>query len=258
MRDRDIAVEIERAEARNAVLCGRERARLHSAEFCSLDVAGGIAVFAGMGTPMTQLIGAAVGRPASCAELERAEEFFRARSAEPRVVTCPFTDETAVRTLRDRGYTAMGGFVALVASPPSQPVPAVQVARTYDAGLWARTVARGFLECDEIQADIEVGAVIAGIPGIHLYLAMLDGEAGGAAALTKHGRVGIFFGDATPPRFRGQRVQSALIAARLNAAREIGCDVVTACTLPNVTSYRNYVRAGFRPIYQRHVFLRSP
>jgi len=53
------------------------------------------------------------------------------------------------------------------------------------------------------------------------------------------------------PRFRGRGVQKALIRARLLAAKELGCDIATASTLPSTPSQRAYEACGFRVAYPK-------
>jgi ribosomal protein S18 acetylase RimI-like enzyme len=67
---------------------------------------------------------------------------------------------------------------------------------------------------------------------------------------------------ATLPEFRRRGAQNALLAARIRAAAELGCSLVVGETgaledgRPS-NSYRNIVRAGFEPVYDRPNY-RSP
>jgi GNAT superfamily N-acetyltransferase len=67
---------------------------------------------------------------------------------------------------------------------------------------------------------------------------------------------------ATLPEFRRRGAQSVLLAARIGAAAELGCTMVVGETgaleegRPS-NSYRNIVRAGFEPVYDRPNY-RSP
>ena len=62
---------------------------------------------------------------------------------------------------------------------------------------------------------------------------------------------------------RGKGAQSAILAARIEAAAAAGCEIVTTETgaprdgQPG-PSYRNIVRAGFEPHYVRANYLSSP
>ena len=71
--------------------------------------------------------------------------------------------------------------------------------------------------------------------------------------------VAWFGWDATLPDHRGQGVHHALIAARLNQAREQGCRIATAETATHVhdrpdPSGRNYEKLGFVLAYSRHTY----
>jgi GNAT superfamily N-acetyltransferase len=67
---------------------------------------------------------------------------------------------------------------------------------------------------------------------------------------------------ATLPEYRRRGAQSALLAARIDAAAQLGCRVVVTETGAleegrPADSYRNIVRTGFKPIYDRPNY-RSP
>jgi GNAT superfamily N-acetyltransferase len=67
----------------------------------------------------------------------------------------------------------------------------------------------------------------------------------------------MLYADATHPFFRRRGVQAALIAARLRAGAERGCDLATAGTLPGTVSQRNYERLGFQVAYTRALMVRE-
>jgi GNAT superfamily N-acetyltransferase len=97
---------------------------------------------------------------------------------------------------------------------------------------------------------------LAGREGWQCFVAY-DGDVPAAAgALFVAGRVGWIGIGATVPEQRGKGGQSALLAARIEAASAAGCEVVVTETgepadgQPN-GSYRNIVRAGFEPVYVR-------
>jgi len=93
---------------------------------------------------------------------------------------------------------------------------------------------------------------IIGRPGWH-SLAVFDGAAIVATgSLHVVENVGHLFGGATLAGYRGRGAQSALIDARIAAARAAGCDWVIAETdVTDNPSLRNMRRAGLRPYYER-------
>jgi GNAT superfamily N-acetyltransferase len=65
-------------------------------------------------------------------------------------------------------------------------------------------------------------------------------------------------GAATLPAHRRRGVQSALLAARLEAAGRLGCDVATVTTHPGSKSQENVHRQGFALLYTRAILVREP
>jgi GNAT superfamily N-acetyltransferase len=63
--------------------------------------------------------------------------------------------------------------------------------------------------------------------------------------------VALLSGTGVLPRFRGRGLQKALIGARLNRARELGCDIACASTAPGTASQRSYEACGFRVAYPK-------
>jgi GNAT superfamily N-acetyltransferase len=74
--------------------------------------------------------------------------------------------------------------------------------------------------------------------------------AGGAAAAV-YGGLATLFADSTIPGYRRVGMHRELIAARLNEALALGCEMATAATLPGSGSQRNYERMGFEVVYTR-------
>lgn len=100
--------------------------------------------------------------------------------------------------------------------------------------------------------------------GWSCYVAYL-GEKPSAAAASFRSSSGAWFGvDATLDYARRQGLQGALIAMRLDQARQSGSTVAMAETgrptshmIPEATSYRNYLRAGFQIEYYSANFQRE-
>jgi GNAT superfamily N-acetyltransferase len=94
------------------------------------------------------------------------------------------------------------------------------------------------------------------------FLAFAGNEPAATGTLFVSRGVGWLSFAATLPEFRRAGAQSALLAARIRAAAELGCSLVVGETgaleegRPS-NSYRNIVRAGFEPVYDRPNY-RSP
>lgn len=153
----------------------------------------------------------------------------------------------------DRGWTK---FSRSTDDPP-QASTALRVERDERGEAFAEAATRGF-EVPDLFLDW-----LRRLPardGWQCFVAF-DGDAPAAAgALYVTGGVGWVGIGATIPEQRGKGGQSALLAARIHAAADAGCELVVTETgapvdgLPN-GSYRNIERAGFEPLYVRANYL---
>jgi GNAT superfamily N-acetyltransferase len=101
------------------------------------------------------------------------------------------------------------------------------------------------------------------LPGWTCFLAYADETPAATAALFVAEDVGWLGIAGTLPPLRGRGAQSALLASRIEAAREAGCAVLVTETGAPIDgkpgpSYRNIVRAGFQAEYVRENYLSSP
>ena len=75
------------------------------------------------------------------------------------------------------------------------------------------------------------------------------------ASVVVNGLLGYLYGTFTLEPYRGRGAQTALIAARVNYAVELGCKWVASETVSRAkTSLGNLKRQGFRVIYKKRVF----
>jgi GNAT superfamily N-acetyltransferase len=121
------------------------------------------------------------------------------------------------------------------------------------AGEFAQAKSAAFLGAagsGAYQVDTSYGLI--GRPGWQSF-AVFDGATiVAAASLHVVGNVGHLFGGGTLPAYRGRGAQSALIAARVEAAWDAGCDWVMAeAAAGDNPSLRNLGRAGLRRCYER-------
>jgi hypothetical protein len=252
--DLALARRVERAEAANALAC--VQAQAGSASF---ETSGGLAVFAGADSPLTQVVGIGLSGPVSSADLDRLEEFFHSRGARVNIDLCPLADSRLLDELAARGYRP-GEFNSVLVRRLSglEAAPPVRTRRiTAEEGeLWSRTVGEGFFETAELTAEeVDVGRAITVIPEVACYLALADGRPGAAAAMTVSDGLATLFADGTISRYRCQGLHRDLIAARLLDAQARSCEFATATTLPGGVSQRNYERAGFQVTYTKISFL---
>ena len=104
-------------------------------------------------------------------------------------------------------------------------------------------------------------ALNARLPEVTRLGVKLAGRWAGFGAVTVmpevDGAVGLLFSAATLPEFRGQGIQSALLAARLHFARDQGATLAAVDVAPGSVSERNVRRAGFEMIGARLNFVQT-
>ena len=209
-------------------------------------------------TMFNRVLGLGIGEPASEAQLDEALGFLRGVQAyvtvAPEAVPADLGEQLAARGLApDRGWTK---FSRSTDDPP-QASTGLRVERDDRGEAFAEAATHGFE-----MPDLFLGWLrrLPGREGWQCFVAF-DGDAPAAAgALYVTGEVGWIGIGATIPAQRGKGGQSALLAARIQAAADAGCEVVVTETgapadgQPN-GSYRNIVRAGFEPQYVRANYL---
>jgi hypothetical protein len=273
-----LARRIESAEARLSDGVARlvARARPGARGFVEA-VGGGVAVYGGPASPFNKLIGAGFEGdpdPVRLSEVERAY-FDRGSPVQAEVATLASPSFHAALTRR--GYVLQGfenvlglALEAVVDGPRGQGIDVgVAPCAAGDFPLWLDLVVTGFEHPDATGAGsgvpapprevlVQVMTDMAAAPGFHRYVARLEGEpAGGAAMRLDEAGVAQLAGAATLPAFRRRGVQRALLAARLAAARRAGCDLAVVTTQPGTQSQVNAERQGFRLLYARAILVKD-
>lgn len=143
-------------------------------------------------------------------------------------------------------------------APLAPPPPELTLRRVApgEEGLYCRVCLAGFLESEEVPAAaIELLRPVTAAAGHELYLAWLGDEPIGGATLAVDGEVAFVNGSGVRPAFRRRGAQGALIRARLDRARALGCTLAVSNTQPGTASRRNMERHGFSVAYPKLVML---
>jgi GNAT superfamily N-acetyltransferase len=264
--DLALARRLERASAMSGKACADGTRQLHPELGAAVEeIAGGIAVYAGVDSPVTQALGVGLDGPVDSAELDRLEQFFRTRGAPVAIELCPLAGLPLYEALAKREYRLVEVSNVLVrelntAEAFTRPAEAVVVreALSEEERLFTRTVAQGFAEQAPVTQELlDVMEGFFHSESTRCFLAFVDGAVAGGASAFAFGRVAGMFGASTLPEFRGRGVQTALLAARLDWAAKLGCDLAKGVTLPGSVSQRNHERFGFRVAYTRTKLVRS-
>lgn len=97
---------------------------------------------------------------------------------------------------------------------------------------------------------------LVGRSGWRHYLAFADALPIAAALLFLGDGIGWLGWGSTLPAYRGRGAQHALYARRVADAHAAGCRLLTVDAVPGSPSYRNAVRVGFQPAYERLLLVR--
>ena len=229
------------------------------------EIAGGWAVFLGADSPLTHAIGLGLNGPVKSGELDRLEEFYRARDLSVKIDVCPLADPSLVDLLGRRGYRPVEFANVLaralddeIAVATSNGQPTVRQVGPEECEHWSRILARGFFELQDLtQPLIDIGLIICNSPSTRCLVSPADGDPAGGGALACWGDVALLFADSTLPEARNRGLHTALIQARLGMAKQENCRIATADTLPGSGSQRHYERCGFQVAYTKTIMERE-
>lgn len=231
------------------------------------DVAGGlgvrVAAAPGFGF-LNRVLGVALDEPLSDAHVDAVLAFVGGSGAE--AVAClqlpPFAETPeAVALLESRGFRRGGTWVktmrAVGEPPPSSTDLRVVEVDPDAADEYGRVQCVGMEMPDALAPWC---AAQVGAPGWHTFAAYDGDRMVAIGALFEHDGCGQLSGAATLPEARGRGGQTALLARRIERARELGLSWVTAETgsetpeSPNA-SLHNMIRSGLVPLYDRRNWL---
>jgi GNAT superfamily N-acetyltransferase len=252
--DRAFCDSIERAEVlglQHVIQNAQQRfPELHPA---MLELAGGIAAYAGVNSPISEAMGIGLSERAGRAEAEALTSFYRTRGAQPRVRVTPHADLDFVAALIALGYVPLEYENPLIAELTAIASGRdTRVHEMVDAREWSAATGSAFMDgkpCDE--SNMIVGLMVATPPQTTALEIRIDGTIVATGCMDVLGEIAGFFGAATAPAYRGQGLQSALIADRAARAIERGARVGRVTTRPGTPSEQNFRRIGFAPLYTR-------
>jgi hypothetical protein len=236
----------------------------------SIEVGGGVAVYADPGAPMNKVLGLGVGAVVTDEDLDAIEEFYDERECPIQIELCPLVSTDLVAKLHARGYALKGFENEVGCMVPTTAAPSnglrVDVLTGDNDETWLTVTCEGFAVPDSVPmsealpTDVMTSLRRIMRAFVHRdivrYLAWVDGEpAGAASSLIAKGVLGIF-GTATRPVYRRRGVHAALVARALEGA--IGqADLAIATVEPGSISQRTFERFGFQVLYTRAIMVRN-
>lgn len=219
-------------------------------------IAGAMAMFAGVGSPITQTFCLGLHDRPTERDLEAIERFFTSRGSPVLHEVSPHAGADLYGRLSGRGYKpielsnvmyqAIDTNLGLAVNPALH----VRIVEKHQADWYGAIAIRGWAEMPEVLPFMQ-GFVRSSVDVATCFVAERDGEAIAAAALFVHEGVALLAGASTVPEGRRQGAQLALLDARLRTAASRGCDLAMMVAAPGSASQRNAERNGFRVAYTR-------
>jgi hypothetical protein len=270
-----LAARIDRAEGRLCAGIARQIAAQSPAEGSEVvEISGGVAVFAGRGSPTNKMIGVGFDDTPDADRLDAVERLFASHGAPLQAEVATLAVPAFHATLVARGYAPQGfenvlghpltglNVPAAAAGIAIEPVPDQQLAD------WVEIMVAAFAEPDVggVGGDAIPPAdelrrwarLTVQVPGFTVVAARVGDRWAGGASLRIDAGIAQLCGAATLSAFRRRGVQSTLLAWRLARAREAGCDVAVVTTQPASKSQQNVQRAGFHLLYARQLLVKPP
>jgi ketosteroid isomerase-like protein/GNAT superfamily N-acetyltransferase len=248
------------------------RRRAGTAGF-AIPVAGGVASFAGEGSPYNKFAGLGFGGVPDPAALDEIEKAFAAFGSPVQVELAHLADPAIGAALAGRGYrlesfeNVLGRALTGGSERVMPPGVEVRPSGEEEFGTWLDVVAEGSVNPDtqgvpwheEFSREAIIGAERdSAAAGDVRYAALRDGVIVGGATMRIAEGVAQLTGAATVPAHRRRGVQTALLSARLADAAAAGCDVAVITTQPGSKSQQNAQRQGFDLLYTRAVLVKQP
>jgi GNAT superfamily N-acetyltransferase len=220
-------------------------------------------------TPRSAMLNRALGLglrvPVTDGALDEIAAFFGRHGVAYAITVTPGAEpEELPEQLERRGFAR--GYAWQKFTRGTGPVPAVQTDLRVERVGHEGAAAFGDVFTRAYGTPPAVQPLLERLPsrrGWHCFLAFAGDTPAATGALYVTGDVGWLGIAGTLPELRGRGAQGAIIAARVEAARGVGCSVVVTETGVPVggdagPSYRNLLRAGFEPAYERENYLSAP
>ncbi len=233
----------------------------------SVSIGSGWAVFAGPGSPMSEVKGLGMDGPVTDDDLDCLDNFYRGRGVTVRVSVCPLAHASLWEGLGRRSFRTVE-FENVLARPLTdreEETPQVNSeirvhpADPEEADVYLHAVFPNFFSerglCHEVR---DLNDVLFLAEGYVPFLATIQGQVAGGATLVIHEGIALLAGAGTLPPFRNRGVHRALQTARREHAHRLGCDLLIQMAQPGSSSQRNAERQGMRVLYTKVILARDP
>jgi GNAT superfamily N-acetyltransferase len=251
--------ELGELEAFRSLLAAQVQAEIGGAQCLGFEGTPGSALF-------NRALGLGLTEPATEAGLDEIDAFFADRGLAYGIPLTPDAEPPELPDwLEERGFQRGYAWTKFARRAESasdldhllRTTLRVEEVSADRAGLFADVFMRAYGTPEVTRPLLER---IPGREGWRCFAAFDGNSPAATGALFVTGAVGWLGAAGTLPEFRRRGAQGALLAARIEAGREAGCETLVTETgepldgMPG-SSYRNLVRAGFEARYVRQNYL---
>lgn len=222
---------------------------------------------AAFGRKLNHTSGFGMFGPVTAEDLDSVERIYEATGLPPVLDMSTSADPSAFDLLRDR-YEVTGSVFHYHLSlinfepPASATCSTVEVYESSDNdAAFLEASVEGFRSGGRDPELLKILAANAvARSDTRLFFAMLEGELVGTAGMAVFDvdgcQVANLYVDSTLPAFRGKGVHRALLLARLEAAKNSGCDLALTAARQSSGSARNIEKVGFEKAYDCNIFVK--
>lgn len=200
----------------------------------------------------------------SARDLTRFIEFYESRMVEPKMELCPYADSSLIRGLESHQFILREVETILVFDFSRQEIPQApseieivevdpDIPALVEPAVAVKTIA--FAPADPKPYETMDRKVLTA-PGCLGMLARIGGEFVAAGNCDLSPPCAALFSAGTLPHARGRGAQTALLIARLDAAKRAGCSHAFVASSPVVATGRNALRVGFQVAYTKVIVAR--
>jgi GNAT superfamily N-acetyltransferase len=234
-------------------------------------IAGGWMCYSRPGCWSNQANALGLSGPVTDEELDRLVDFYRERSANPRVSACPNAHHSLVKGLEARHFGLSEVLTVLARDLPEPSAPMVgpwgspdrnleiRQPRPEEVDVFIEISTTGFMEHDRESpgALAEITRRVVEHPRCTPFLALWGGTPVGGGLLETLDDQACLIGTSVLPEYRGRGIQTHLMAHRMEFAAETGAKWISVSSLTGIATERNARRLGFNPIFAHATFIQN-
>ena len=267
MVDKALARRLESCEEMPQVLYARifqkTRPEIGAAEE---EICGGHMVFAGLGSPIGRATGAGLDRALTPDDLDRVERFYRERNAPSQVDLTPLHAPEVFEMFKQRGYAIAELNNVLCRKldsaeqfPPDPVQGEIRRSPPEEAEVAGSIVENAFFPAGAPEPFRGLITPLYQMENALPFVATIDDKpvACGTGLIIPEYKVFALCGAGTLSAYRGRGLQTALLQARLKAARDAGCEYAVVVTQGGTVSQRNAERLGLAVAYSKVTVIKN-